>query len=640
MMKKSAIACIVMMAGILSFSFREDKSVAYLNMYKLHIQKLADAEHKLLNVIKSSNLQDSNDVTNIRRAISDARLEMKAADIWLRYLEPLAQKKINGPLPVEWETEVFEKFEAPYKREGAGLTLATLHLEEDNSTNDSLASLIRIAIAATDVYTHDSITQNLESYHHFFLCNRLYLLNLAAIYTTGFECPDADAVIPELRSMLTATKLTYQSFNESFPATPVTQEYLTLYDAAIKFCNAQPDNNELFDHFSFLKDYANPLFALNQKMIKDYKVVSKSLVDYSLNKQATSIFSKSLYYGQNTKGIFVRVTDEKDLEEIGRIGKLLFYDPILSGNNQRSCASCHNPQQYFTDTGFRTHFAYDHVSYLKRNTPSLINSQYNHLIMQDGKHYTLQHQTKDVVTNSSEMGGEEQSVLKKVLSCKEYRTAFTQLLKYTPHESAVTFEHIASAITYYYSRFSTSNALFDLAMNNRQTVNDDVRKGFNLFMGKAQCGTCHFVPQFNGVKPPYIGSEFEVLGVPAQKDFKQLSEDKGRYDINPAYETHHAFRTGTLRNSLYTMPYMHNGVFTTLEEVIDFYNNGGGAGAGLLVENQTLSSDSLKLTTIEKKQLIRFIHSLDEPIAFEPAPVSLPISSIQALNKRKAGGNY
>lgn len=640
MMKKLLIACVTIMVGILSFSFREDKPVAYLDTYKLHIQRLADAENMLLNVIKSSNLKDSNNIANIHQAIRDVRLEMKAADIWLRYLEPLAQKKINGPLPVEWETEVFEKFEKPYRREGAGLTLAALYMEEENITNDSLASLIHMAVSATDIYTHDSITQNLESYHHFFLCNRLYLLNLAAIYTTGFECPDADAVIPELRHMLTATRSIYQSFNESFPATPITQEYLTLYDDAIQFCNAQPDYNEFFDHFNFLKDYVNPLFTLNQKMIKDYKVVSKSLVDYSLNKQATSIFSKSLYHGQNSKGIFVRVTDEKGLEEISRIGKSLFYDPILSGNNQRSCASCHNPKQYFTDTGFQTHFAYDHVSYLKRNTPSLINSQYNHLIMQDGKHYTLQHQTKDVVTNSSEMASEEQAVLKKVLSCKEYKKVFTQLLKYTPQETTVTFDHIASAITYYYSQFSTNNAPFDLAMNNLQTVNDDVKKGFNLFMGKAQCGTCHFVPQFNGVKPPYIGSEFEVLGVPAQKDFKQLSEDKGRYDINPAYETHHAFRTGTLRNSSYTMPYMHNGVFSTMEEVIEFYNNGGGAGAGLVVENQTLSSDSLKLTATEKKQLIQFIHSLDEIIAFEGAPVSLPISSIHALNKRKVSGSY
>ena len=122
-------------------------------------------------------------------------------------------------------------------------------------------------------------------------------------------------------------------------------------------------------------------------------------------------------------------------------------------------------------------------------------------------------------------------------------------------------------------------------------------------MSKAQCATCHFVPQFNGVKPPYIGSEFEVLGVPKDIAFKSLNDDKGRHGVNPADEMDHAFRTGTIRNIAYTAPYMHNGVFKTLNEVIDFYDVGGGAGKGLSVTNQTLSSDSLKLTAEEKQDL-------------------------------------
>ncbi|HTN46422.1 MAG TPA: cytochrome c peroxidase [Flavipsychrobacter sp.] len=639
-MKKIIIGCIALLVCVLSFSFKDDKPVAYLQHYQASIQKLKDAEAALLQLIRSSELNDSTTVKKIRSSIAVARREMKAVDIWLRYLEPIAHKKINGPLPVEWETEVFEKFEKPYKREGAGLTLAALYLDEENATPDSLASLIGSAIQATDIYTHDSITRSLETYHHFFLCNRLFLLNLAAIYTTGFECPDGDAVIPELKDMIRATRVIYQSFNEGFPATPLTKAYLDLYDATILFCSSQPDAPEKFDHFSFIRDYVNPLFILNQGMIKEYKVVSKSMVDYAINKNATSIFSKTLYNGQNSKGIFVRVNDANTLRELESIGKLLFYDPILSGNNERSCASCHNPQQYFTDTSFATPFDYDHISYLKRNTPSLINSQYNHLIMMDGKHYTLQHQTKAVVTNAKEMGGEEQGILEKILSCKDYKKAFTKLLPFTPQENEITFEHIASAITYYYSKFSVSNAPFDLAMNQQQTVSADVKQGFNLFMSKAQCATCHFVPQFNGVKPPYIGSEFEVLGVPEHKDFKKLSGDNGRYDVNPAYETRHAFRTGSLRNSAHTMPYMHNGVFKTMDEVIEFYNNGGGVGAGLDVVNQTLSADSLKLNTVEKKQLVQFINALDETIIFEKAPVKLPSSDTQALNKRKVGGVY
>jgi cytochrome c peroxidase len=201
-------------------------------------------------------------------------------------------------------------------------------------------------------------------------------------------------------------------------------------------------------------------------------------------------------------------------------------------------------------------------------------------------------------------------------------------------------EHLASAISFYYSRFSAHLSPFDEAMNDHTMLDEESRHGFNLFMSKAQCATCHFVPQFNGVKPPYIGSEFEVLGVPAQADYKKLSPDSGRHTVNPAFETLRAFRTGTIRNAAKTAPYMHNGVFRNLEELIEFYNRGGGAGRGLNVPNQTLSADSLGLTAAEKKSLIRFIESLNETIPSEAPPTQLPRSSYSALNRRRVGGIY
>lgn len=640
-MKKQVVTiCIIVIIAIISFSFRNDRPDAYTRHYHNNLEHFRTAAQQLLTVIGRSDLHNEADIDHIREQISITRNSMKAMDFWMRYLEPLAYKQVNSPLPVEWETEVFEKFEKPYKRPGSGLTLATLYLDEEHITQDSLAALVQTILPALDIYTADSITGSLNDYHHFYLCNRLYLLNLAAIYTTGFECPDTKQIIPELRAMLHSVHDIYTSFNEGFPATPLSAAYLDLYNRTIQFADAQPDDYTRFDHFRFLSDYVNPLFALNQQLIKQYRVVSKSLVDYSLNKNAPSIFSKDLYYGQNEKGIFVRVKDSADLAELEHLGKLLFYDPILSGNNMRSCASCHKPRQYFTDTLTATALQYNRKDLLPRNTPSLINAQYNHLVMLDGKHFTLQHQTKAVITNPVEMGGAEQEVLRKVLSCETYKKAFTRFLKYTPQEATITFDHIASAITTYYAKFSRFDAPFDDAMNHRSTADAATMQGFNLFMGKAQCATCHFVPQFNGVKPPYVGSEFEVLGVPADTGFTRLSTDKGRYDVNPADETLHAFRTGTVRNSAYTMPYMHNGVFRTMNEVVRFYNNGGGAGRGLDVSNQTLSSDSLRLTQTEQQQLIHFISSLNERIVFEDAPLKLPASKIKALNRRKVGGEY
>ncbi len=238
----------------------------------------------------------------------------------------------------------------------------------------------------------------------------------------------------------------------------------------------------------------NPLFALNQKLITQYGIVSKSNNDYTLSNTSPSIFDKSLYTAQNTKGVYSLVEDKEVLAEIKAVGKLLFYDPILSGNNARSCASCHKPKEYFTDTSFATSFKFDKQGRLTRNTPTLINVVYNHLLMLDGKHISLHNQAVGVMTNPDEMGGNEKEILEKVLSCKEYRSTFKKLLRSAPAETEITMDQVISAITYYYGDFSNYYAPFDEAMNHNKPLDKSAVNGFNLFMSKAKCATLSFYP--------------------------------------------------------------------------------------------------------------------------------------------------
>lgn len=643
-MKKYILSLVVISTLFVSISFISktgaNEASDYQDLYSRRVREFKQKQKGLLQLIEESDLSNDNQIEKIKNTIQQTRVQLKGVDFWLRYLEPISYKKINGPLPVEWETEVFEKHEAPYKREAAGLTLAYLYMEEDKIEKTELNRLIEEAVHATDVYVADSIKKHLNSHHHFYLCNRLYLLNLAAIYTTGFECPDTEQVLPELLSMLKDVQHIYMAYNKSFPSVPLHEEYLDLYKKTIEFVFNQSSEINTFDHFTFIQQYINPLYTLNQKMILEYNVSSKSMVDYSLSKNSTSIFDKDLYYAQNTKGIFSRVTDTAVLNEINDLGKLLFYDPILSGNNMRSCASCHLPTQYFTDTTVQTALQFNHVDRLPRNTPSLINVRQNHLLMLDGAHITMQNQAKSVMINPVEMGSTEIEALRKVLNCKEYNVRFTKLLKYTPQEKTITIDHLTAALTIYYTKFSNSYAPFDEAMIEKKSVDPMVQEGFNLFMSKAQCATCHFVPQFNGVKPPYVNSEFEVIGVPKDLLFADLSSDKGRSIIYPSDEMNNAFRTGSIRNATYTKPYMHNGVFNNLTQVIEFYNNGGGVGRGLQVPNQTLSSDSLHLTPLEIEKIVAFIESLNENITFEKPPLQLPVSKDKALLQRKVGGIY
>ncbi len=637
-MKKSILILYAFFLVLFFSGFRS--SSEYQNLYLKNLEDFNVQQNQLLTEIKTSDLTSETGKNKILKKIHYCRLKLKGIDFWLRYLEPVSYKQINGPLPVEWENEVFEKFEKPYKRLGAGLSLAEEELDETNPDRNKLYQLIQKSIKAVDVFDSDSIIKNLETHHNFFLTNRLYLLNLASIYTTGFECPDTSQIITELRFMMNEVKTVYTTFNQSFPANTLSQEYLVKYENALRFVHSQPIYFTGFDHFTFIKDYVNPLYAMNQEFIRSYSVVSNSFNDYTLNDNCNSIFDKNLYEGMSTKGIYTSVTDGKIADEIRQTGKLLFYDPILSGNNKRSCASCHKPTQYFTDTVLTTSLQFNRYITLPRNTPTLINASYNHLLMLDGKHISLQAQMKDVLTNPIEMAGNEKELLEKVLSCKDYKKVLKKFTKYTPESKDVTLNHIISAITYYYSDFSSYYSHFDYAMQQKKELNEEAKRGFNIFMSKSQCATCHFVPQFNGVKPPYVGSEFEVLGVPHDTTFTGISPDKGRYEINPANETFDAFRTGSIRNAKFTKPYMHNGVFSTLEEVIDFYDAGGGVGKGLKVPNQTLDTDSLHLTSTEKKDLIAFIASLSENIIFENPPAALPLSKNVELNKRKIGGEY
>jgi cytochrome c peroxidase len=136
-----------------------------------------------------------------------------------------------------------------------------------------------------------------------------------------------------------------------------------------------------------------------------------------------------------------------------------------------------------------------------------------------------------------------------------------------------------------------------------------------------------------------------VLGVPATTDTINpvLDGDIGRFggrmkekvDFN-----RHAFKTVTVRNVSLTGPYMHNGVYKTLEEVLDFYNRGGGAGLGFELDNQTLAPDALNLTPSETKDIIAFMQSLTDTTGLTHVPVSLPKFPSADMNKRKIGGEY
>jgi len=162
------------------------------------------------------------------------------------------------------------------------------------------------------------------------------------------------------------------------------------------------------------------------------------------------------------------------------------------------------------------------------------------------------------------------------------------------------------------------NSAFDRYIaGDQKALNINQLKGFNLFMGKAQCGSCHFAPLFNGLIPPfYKRTEYETLGTPANDDFDHpfKDDDRGRYDFFTISYYQAAFKTPTVRNVEMTAPYMHNGAFKDLEKVVEFYNQGGGAGLHLAIRQQTLSDKQLHLSKTEVLEIVAFMQSLTDKL--------------------------
>ncbi len=636
---KRAVFFVLLAFVLISFAFRFETT--YQKGYFDFVHRLEASQQSLYRLAQATDFSREAARQTLLDSVRASRRLLKAGDFWLRYLDPVQYLGINGQLPIEWETEVFEKFEKPYMRLGGGISLAQIALSETTPPEkDTVLRYLTSSIAATQSFYADSNTRQILRPEHFFFANRLYILNLAAIYTSGFECPDKAYLVTELRDMMHAVQRIYDWHDESFAGSPLSVAYRDAYAKTLQFADEQSDDYEQFDHFHFIRDHVNLLFRLNQEMIRRYGFYSTSMVDYTLSDSVNSLFDKQLFNGQDWKGIYSFVDDPQVLREMRNTGELLFNDPILSGNLLRSCASCHRPDMAFTDTTRPTSLLTDRKSPHERNAPSLLNVLHNHLLMQDGKHLTLQEQARTVMANPIEMNGDIKEIVARVMSCNTYKDAFRQWMKYTPEEKRPTIEHISSVISIYLHDYSVAYSPFDDAMNQGVEPDTGVIKGFNVFMGKANCASCHFIPQFNGIKPPYVNSEFEVLGVPEDMRYAQLSRDSGRYKVHPVAEMMNAFRTPTVRNSSFTAPYMHNGIMKTMEEVIDFYDKGGGAGRGLTVPSQTLAADSLHLTAGEIQSLLTFMRSLDERVPAIRQPSSLPASSRKTLNQRKPGGDY
>lgn len=474
----------------------------------------------------------------------------------------------------------------------------------------------------------------------------IYQLSLVKMFTleqSGFDTPGTLNGLEDSKTTIESiNKILYpflQQFSKIKPEIDQLQKLMKKTEAFVK--DAQ--DLKSFNYAAFLSSCLEPLYAqVNivhaQSGVEYYDEVARTPM--SFNTRSNHIFSDDFL-----NPAFYSRMDLQD-QRLIELGKTLFYDPILSKNNKRACASCHDPQKGFTDQLAKSH-AFDFKGTVDRNAPTLLNAIYASDYFWDLRAQKIDMQVEHVIFSSKEFNTGFKEIEGKLKSSEEYVKLFEE--NFTPFRGEVINKNnLNAALAAFVQSLRGWNSEFDkYARGEENMLSNEAKKGFNLFMGKAQCAICHFPPSFSGLVPPYFeDSESEVLGMLTQFDTINpvLDQDLGRYASSkvgqdvPHYKN--SIKTATVRNAQITFPYMHNGAFKNLEEVIHFYNHGGGVGLGLEVENQTLPDSKLNLSNKEIKAIESFINSLTDTNSVDlTKPKKLPAFGGD-LDKRVIGGEY
>ncbi|MDX1378222.1 MAG: cytochrome c peroxidase, partial [Anaerolineales bacterium] len=289
--------------------------------------------------------------------------------------------------------------------------------------------------------------------------------------------------------------------------------------------------------------------------------------------------------------------------EKAELGRMLFFDPVLSNNQDLSCATCHNPSLGFSD-GLQT------AMNLQRNSMSLWNVGYGSNFFWDGREPTLESQLLVPLHAPNEMAASDEETVSRLKAIPAYVDMFGSA--FGGGAESITIENLQTAIAAFERTLISNDSPFDkYAAGQFDALTGQQRRGLDLFRSAStRCFECHAAPTFGN-------DNFFVTGVP---DLDGQPHDAGRAAVSDDGKDG-AFKAPSLRNVALSAPYMHNGVFDTLEEVIDFYAKGGGAERGIAVDRQIVP---FELSAQEREDLITFLFALTDESNMPEVPASVP----------------
>lgn len=527
------------------------------------IQQTDDFEQSIERYIE---LAERGEKTKYLQQYKKTRAAYKKIETYIVFRYPSVDKAINGgPVPSMTKDVVIL-----HKDDPKGLQVIEELLMEKEPNSTELLKQLKL-LQKKSIIIKTSLTNYPLQNWEVLEANHMAITKLITLSLSGFDSPvyllsisDAIVVLHQLKQDIMLFKpYAQKSFNS------------LLLEKKLGDCiHYLKENNdfEAINRYEYYRDYLLPLqtqlkqlhHSTGYETYQEVSNIKRSIGD------GEHLFSENYlnnYY--SVRGVI----PAKNQDQIN-LGRTLFFDPVLSKENNRACASCHSPDKAFADAMPKS-IALDFKGTVKRNSPTLINSCFQSNFFWDLRSSDMNDQILNVILSHQEFNTTPDEVVEKLRQSQGYQQLFKKAF-YAQNEP-ITIGTVKSSLEMYIRSLVNLNAKFDRNIRKEEnSLSSEEIKGANLFLGKAACATCHFPPNFNGYVPPhYTDTEGEILGTTATPKFEKMDGDMGMYERfkNSYPEADYIkgmFKTPTIRNVAFTAPYMHHGMYESLEQVVNF----------------------------------------------------------------------
>jgi cytochrome c peroxidase len=619
------------------------------------VQMFADAVSQMDSLATLANTEQIS-LKNLQSSYILARRHYKTIEWFVEYAHPSTAHRLNGA-PIE-EYEAGES--TPELPTGFQVLEDLMFPRVQAESFAEIQENTRLVKALASRLVQTAPTRQISD-GHIFDAAQIHVWRMITLGITGFDAPvrlcgvqDAEQQLAEYTEIIAPYRTDLRQ------AAPLLDSTLTAILTESRAFIARNADFATFDRAVFIAEYANPLSDGIAEAREALHIAQPQRLR-ALAASARTLFDSAAMDPYFFAPEYAKNASPEQRRLRSELGRLLFFDPVLSGSGERACASCHQPERAFTD-GNEKSIAFSFKGEVRRNAPTIINAAMQNSLFADARVAFLEDQANDVVNAANEMHGSMKQAVERLRGSAEYMQLFQQAFSDTGKSSktnnisnlgTLTELNIKMALASYERSLLGMNSRFDRFMRGeRQMLSTKEQHGFNLFMGKAKCGTCHFMPFFNGSVPPMFDkTEWEIIGVPAHARANaranarahktRIDADSGRVAVEGIEAHRFAFKTPTVRNAALTAPYMHNGVYASLTQVMDFYNRGGGKGMGIPLASQTLSEENLRLSRGEQQDIIAFMAALTDTVGCTTRPARLPqFSQSKAISTRRVGGLY